>query len=184
VRDGGRRILAAVRGEWAGEEPTARSTEEERMALKSLDDLLVHELEDIYSAEHQLIDALPKMAEAASSPQLKKAFEQHKEKTERQAERLEQAFAKLGVKPEEKMCKGMQGLIEEGQEIISEDAEPAVKDAALIGAAQKVEHYEVSAYGTARTFAETLGKDDVASLLQTTLEEEAHTDERLTHANN
>ncbi len=150
------------------------------MALSTLDDLLVEELQDMYNAENQLIEALPKMAEAAHSPMLKKAFEEHKEKTERQAQRLEQVFEKLGHTPEEKTCRGMQGLIEEGEHIIQEDSEPAVRDAALIGAAQKVEHYEISGYGTMRTFAETLGHDEVASLLQETLDEESHTDERLT----
>lgn len=150
------------------------------MALKTLDDLLVKEMKDLYSAEHQILNALPKMADAASSPMLKKAFEEHQETTRGQAQRLERAFEKLGVQPEEVMCKGMQGLIEEGEEVIEAEADPDVRDAALIGAAQRVEHYEISAYGTARTFAETTGKHEVASLLQETLDEESQTNERLT----
>jgi len=149
------------------------------VALKTLNDLLVRELEDLYNAEHQIIKALPKMADAASSPELKKAFEEHKARTERQAERLEQAFHKLGHRPEEVTCKGMEGLIAEGEEILEEDAEPAVRDAALIGAAQRVEHYEIAAYGTARTFADTVGNHEVASILQETLDEESAANEKL-----
>lgn len=150
------------------------------MALNNLEDLLVEQLGDIYNAEHQILDALPKMEQGASSTDLKSAFHEHQAQTQRQAQRLEQVFDRLGTKPQEKLCKGMRGLIEEGDEILAQDAQPDVRDAALIGAAQKVEHYEISAYGTARTFAETIGNDDVADMLQETLDEEAATDEKLT----
>ena len=145
-----------------------------------LQELLVDELKDIYNAENQIIKALPKMAKAASSPELKRAFERHLEETKRQVERLDQIGEALDVRMTGKKCKGMEGLIEEGKEIIAEDLEDAALDAGLIGAAQKVEHYEIAAYGTARTHASMLGLNKVAKLLQQTLEEEGMTDKKLT----
>ncbi len=150
------------------------------MALKSLHDLYVEELRDLYSAENQLLKALPRMAKAASNGQLKAAFTEHLEVTRKQVERLDQIFEELGVKAKGKKCKAMEGLIEEGKEIIDEDAEPEVKDAALIAAAQRVEHYEMAGYGCVRTFAKRLGYEDAAELLQQTLEEESETDKNLT----
>jgi ferritin-like metal-binding protein YciE len=150
------------------------------MKMKSLQDLLVEELKDLYSAENQLVKALPKMARAASSVDLRAGFEEHLEQTRGQAERLERICEQLGVTPRGKKCVAMEGLIEEGKELMQEDMEPAVLDAALIAAAQKVEHYEIAAYGTAREWAEQLGLDDAAELLQETLDEEKATDEKLT----
>lgn len=149
------------------------------MKLKTLDDLLVHELKDLYSAESQLIKALPKMAKAAQSPNLKQAFTSHLEETKVQKERLEQALQILEVSPRGMKCKAMEGLIEEGQELIEEDGDPIVKDAGLIGAAQKVEHYEIAGYGTAAAMAELLGKKDIAQLLKQTLSEEKMADVKL-----
>jgi len=148
--------------------------------LTTLQDLLVSELKDLYSAENQLLKALPKMAKAATSEDLKAAFEKHLEQTKTHAERLEKIMEELGESPKGKTCKAMKGLIEEGSETISEDAEDFVKDAALIGAAQRVEHYEIAGYGTARTFAQTLGHDEIAEILQKTLDEEGETDQALT----
>jgi ferritin-like metal-binding protein YciE len=147
-----------------------------------LKDLLVEELSDILSAETQLTKALPKMAKASTSPELVDAFEKHLEQTKGQVDRLNRAFESLGEKPEKKTCKGMAGLIQEGDELIKEgkEKEATELDLALIGAAQRVEHYEISAYGTVRTMAERLGEEDVASLLAETLEEEEQTDELLT----
>jgi ferritin-like metal-binding protein YciE len=150
------------------------------MKLKSLDDLLLDQLQDLYGAEGQLIKALPKMAKAASAQPLQEAFREHLDETKRQRERLEQVFRSLDQKPKAKKCKGMQGLIEEGQELMEEDAEPAVLDAGLIAAAQRVEHYEMAAYGTVRTLAQTLGHQEAADLLQQTLDEEGETDHLLT----
>jgi ferritin-like metal-binding protein YciE len=148
--------------------------------LNTLQELFVHELKDLYSAETQLIKALPKMAKAATSPELKEGFQKHLKQTEGHAKRIETIMKKLDETPRGKTCKAMQGLIEEGSETIKEDAEPSVKDAALIAAAQKVEHYEIAGYGTVRTYAELLGHDEIADLLQETLDEEAETDETLT----
>jgi ferritin-like metal-binding protein YciE len=145
-----------------------------------LQELLVDELKDIYSAENQIIKALPKMAKAASSPELKRAFERHLEETKRQVERLDQIGEALDIKMTGKKCKGMEGLIEEGKEIMSEDLEEDTLDAGLIGAAQKVEHYEIAAYGTARAHANLLGLNKIARLLQQTLDEEGNTDRKLT----
>jgi ferritin-like metal-binding protein YciE len=150
------------------------------MKLKSLEDLLHHELKDLYSAETQLVKALPKMAKAATNAELKAGFEEHLEQTKAQVERLEKIGEELDMKLGGHTCKAMQGLIEEGEELIDEDAEPSVRDAGLIGAAQRVEHYEIAGYGTARCLAETLGHDEVAELLQQTLDEEKETDEKLT----
>jgi len=147
--------------------------------LKSLDDLLVHELQDIYHAEGQITKALPKMIKAASHPELQAAFEEHLEQTEGQIERLEQVFKLLGQPVKAKKCDGMAGLIEEGKKIIEEDAEPSVRDAGLIAAAQKVEHYEIASYGCVCTYAEMLGYEQVHDLLGQTLDEEETTDEKL-----
>ena len=145
-----------------------------------LEELLVDELKDLYSAEAQIVKALPKMAKAASSPELKRAFERHLEETRKQVERLNQIGENLEVRLTGKKCKGMEGLIEEGKEIMEEDLDENAIDAGLIGAAQKVEHYEIAAYGTARTHAQLLGFNKVAKLLQQTLDEEWATDKKLT----
>ena len=150
------------------------------MKIDNLQKLLVDELKDIYDAEHQLLDALPKMSEAASSPELKRAFTQHRQETQGQVRRLEQVFRGFGKEPERKTCEGMKGLLEEGKEFLEADGDKDAIDAALIGAAQKVEHYEMATYGTLRTFALTLGRRDEAQLLQETLDEEAAADEKLT----
>ena len=149
-------------------------------ALNSFDDLFVEQLQDLYDAEQRLTKALPKMAGAAHNPSLKAAFEEHLRQTENQVKRLEQVFQSLGKSAKTKTCEAMKGLVEEGSEIIGSNGDPNVKDAALIAAAQRVEHYEIAAYGTARTFAQRLGKPDAARLLQQTLEEEADTDKKLT----
>jgi Mn-containing catalase len=147
-----------------------------------LKELLIDELQDIYHAERQLVKALPKMAKAANSSELKEAFQNHLTETQGQVERLNQAFELLGEKAKAKVCKGMVGLVEEGQETITngKDKEDSIADLALIGAAQRVEHYEISAYGTARTIAEQLGQDEIVQLLEQTLEEEKGADETLT----
>src|SRR5687768_16682961 len=150
------------------------------MEMNSLQDLFIHDLKDLYSAETQLTKALPKMAKAASDPNLKEAFQTHLAETEQHVARLEQLLEELDESPKGKKCKAMEGLIEEGKEIMEEDAEPEVLDAGLIGAAQKVEHYEIAGYGTARTYAEMLGNDAAARLLQQTLDEEGKTDKLLT----
>jgi ferritin-like metal-binding protein YciE len=149
-------------------------------ATNPLEELLHDELKDLYSAENQIIKALPKMAKAASSPELKRAFERHLEETRRQVERLQQIGEELGIKLTGKKCSGMEGLIEEGKELMSEVDDEDALDAGLIGAAQKVEHYEIAGYGTARTHAEVLGYRRIAKLLQQTLNEEGLTDKKLT----
>ena len=146
----------------------------------SLQDLLIDELKDLYSAETQLTKALPKMAKAANDEALKAGFEEHLDQTHEHIARLDRVMELLDASPKGKTCKAMKGLVAEGDEKIDEDATPAVKDAALISAAQKVEHYEIAGYGTVRTFAELLGHDEVVSLLQETLDEEAETDRKLT----
>jgi ferritin-like metal-binding protein YciE len=148
--------------------------------MESLHELLVHEVKDLYSAENQLVKALPRMAKNAQNNELRRAFEQHLRQTEEHARRLERVAERLEAKPRGKKCVGMEGLIEEGKELLSEDAEAEVLDAGLIGAAQKVEHYEIAAYGTARAHAEQLGYQDVASTLQKTLDEESQANELLT----
>ena len=150
------------------------------MKLSSLEDLLHHELKDLYSAETQLVKALPKMAKAATHEELKAGFEEHLEQTKGHVDRLEKIAEILDIKLGGHTCKAMKGLIEEGSEMIEEDAEDAVRDAGLIGAAQRVEHYEIAGYGTARCLAETLGHNDVAKILEETLEEEKETDQKLT----
>jgi ferritin-like metal-binding protein YciE len=149
------------------------------MKLDTLEKLYVDELRDIYNAENQLLKALPKMAKGASSPDLKNAFETHLRQTESHVERLEQIFADLDESPKGKTCRAMKGLIEEGSEILKEDGEESVLDAGIIVAAQKVEHYEMAAYGSARTFARLLGQEKAAELLQSTLDEESETNESL-----
>ena len=150
--------------------------------MPELQELLIEEMQDLLHAEHQLVKALPKMAKAAHNPQLKQAFEKHLEQTQGHVQRLEQAFESLGVKPKAKVCKAMQGLVEEGQEQIKEgkEKEESIADLALATAAQKVEHYEISGYGTLRTIAEKLGHKNVVKLLTDTLAEEEKTDQLLT----
>ena len=150
------------------------------MKLDSLETLFVEELRDLYSAENQLVKALPKMAKRASSEELKEAFEEHLELTREHVERLDEIFENLGKPAKGKTCKAMKGLIEEGSEVLEEHGEASVIDAALIAAAQKVEHYEIAAYGTVRTWAEMLDQDDAVDLLQQTLDEESEADEKLT----
>lgn len=150
------------------------------MELNNLHELLTDNLKDIFNAENQLLKALPKMSKSAKSPSLRQAFETHIGETERQVKRLRQIADIMGLKLEGKKCKAMEGLIEEGREILDSDGEGIVIDLGLIGAAQRVEHYEISAYGTARTFAERLGLGDVADLLQESLDEEAAADKTLT----
>lgn len=148
--------------------------------MDTLRELLIDELQDLYNAESQLTKALPKMAKAATNPKLKAGFEEHLEQTLGQVERLEQCFEILGEKAKGKTCHAMKGLIEEGKEAIDEDGSDSVRDAQLIGAAQRVEHYEMAAYGTARAFAQALGEGEVADLLQETLDEEGDTNKKLT----
>ncbi len=150
------------------------------MKMKTLQDLFVDQLKDLYSAENQLIKALPKMAKAAANDELRSGFEKHLEQTRNHAERIQQICEQLGVTPRGKKCAAMEGLITEGKELLEEDAEPQVLDAGLIAAAQKVEHYEIASYGTARTWAEQLGLEEAVSLLEETLDEEKSTDEKLT----
>jgi ferritin-like metal-binding protein YciE len=148
--------------------------------IDTVDKLLEEELKDIYDAEKRLVKAIPKMAKGASSEELRAALEEHLEVTKGQVGRLEQVFELLGKPAKSKPCGGMKGLIEEGDEVLGEDTSEELMDAAIIGAAQRVEHYEMAAYGTARTFAEHLGNKKVATLLQETLDEEKEADEKLT----
>jgi ferritin-like metal-binding protein YciE len=157
------------------------ATQQKRiMKLDSLETLFVEELRDLYSAETQLVKALPKMAKRASSEELKQVFEEHLDLTREHVERLDEIFENLGKPAKGKTCKAMKGLIEEGSEVLEEQGEASVIDAALIAAAQKVEHYEIATYGTVRTWAEMLDQDDAVDLLQQTLDEESETDEKLT----
>jgi len=150
--------------------------------INTLHDVYVDQLKDLYSAETQLIKALPKMAKAAHDATLKKGFTEHLAQTKVHAERLEEIFGGLDEKPTGKKCKAMAGLVEEGSEAIGEDATPAAKDAMLIAAAQRVEHYEMAGYGCVKTYARLLGYEDAAKLLEETLGEEVATDEKLTEA--
>jgi ferritin-like metal-binding protein YciE len=150
------------------------------MALNNLRDLLVDNLRDLYHAEKQLVAALPKMAKGAAAPELREAIESHLGETEGHVDRLAKALESLGVAARAKACKAMEGLIEEGSEILEEDAADAVRDAGIIGAAQKVEHYEMAGYGSAIAYAELLGEDEVADLLRQTLAEEEAADDKLT----
>jgi ferritin-like metal-binding protein YciE len=148
--------------------------------MESLKELLNEELRDLYDAEKQLVKALPKFAKAASNEELKQAFQEHLEITKSHVQRLEQVFDMLGQKPKSKPCAAMKGLLEEGQEILNEEGSESLLDTAMIGAAQKVEHYEISGYGTVRTLAEKIGMAQAAELLEQTLEEEKEADEKLT----
>jgi ferritin-like metal-binding protein YciE len=150
------------------------------MPEQGLRELYIDELKDIYSAENQMVKALPKMAKAANSEELRNGFEEHLEQTKEHVQRLEDIFESIGESPKGKKCAGMEGLVKEGGEVIGEDFEGAVMDAALIGAAQRVEHYEIAAYGTACEFARVLGESEHESLLRQTLEEEKETDNKLT----
>jgi ferritin-like metal-binding protein YciE len=150
------------------------------MEMESLQELLIEEMRDLYSAETQLTKALPKMAKKASNPQLRKAFETHLRETEGHVQRLQKIFDKLGKKPTGKKCAAMAGLVEEGKEMMGEDMDEETMDAALISIAQKVEHYEIASYGTVRTWASLLGDEQTAKLLQQTLDEEGKTDKLLT----
>ena len=150
------------------------------MEIDSLRKLYVEELKDLYSAEKQILQALPKMAKKASNPQLKAGFEEHLRQTEEQVKRLDRIFEALGKSPRGKKCKGMEGLLEEGKEVMQEDMDEETRDAALIAAAQRVEHYEIAGYGTVRTYAQLLGEDAAVRLLQQTLDEEGATDKKLT----
>ncbi len=148
--------------------------------METLTELLEDELKDIYSAENQLIKALPRMAKKASSSALKDAFNTHLKETQGHVERLEQIGEQLSIKLKGKTCHAMQGLVEEGKELLEEDGNAAVIDAALIGAAQRIEHYEMAAYGTVRAIAEQLGESKIVKILQSTLDEEEAADEKLT----
>jgi ferritin-like metal-binding protein YciE len=150
------------------------------MKLNTLKQLYIEELRDLYSAENQLLKALPKMAKGASSEELRLAFENHLDQTKVHVERLEEIFEGLDETPKGKTCHGMKGLVEEGSEILEEDGEESVLDAGIIAAAQKVEHYEIASYGTVRTFAQLLGEDEAAESLQETLDEEGEADKLLT----
>lgn len=150
------------------------------LKLESVQDLFLAELRDLHDAEKQLVDALPKMADAASSRELKKAFSHHLEETKKHVTRLDQIFKNLSEEPKGETCEAMKGLIKEGEEFIHAKGKPEVRDAGLIGAAQRVEHYEMAGYGTAKTLAQRLGFQDIAKILDTTLKEEKATDEKLT----
>lgn len=150
------------------------------MKLTSLHDLFIDHLKDIYSAEKQVITALPKMAKAAQSEEVRQAFQNHLDMTKTQVERLERVFERMGTTPGRKKCLGMQGLIQETEEFLGENVAPEVMDAGLIANAQKVEHYEIAAYGTVRSYAQMMGHQEAATLLQQTLDEEGQTDKMLT----
>lgn len=151
-----------------------------KVALSTLQELLVEELQDIYDSEHQILEALPKMAEAATSKKLATAFKQHHKQTQTHVTRVEQVFKLLGEDPKRKKCKATAGLIAEGAELLKERIDGEVRDAGLIAAAQKVEHYEIAGYGAVRTWAQLLGHAEAVTLLQTTLDEEGDTDKKLT----
>jgi ferritin-like metal-binding protein YciE len=150
------------------------------MTISSLNELFIHQLKDVYDAEHQLVEALPKLAKAATTPELKAAFEQHLAETRKQVTRLKEVFADCGEYPGRETCDGMKGLIEEGEQMIKHADEPRVKDAALLAAAQKVEHYEIATYGSLIAWAETVGFTSARRLLEESLEEEKAADEKLT----
>jgi ferritin-like metal-binding protein YciE len=149
------------------------------VSVETIDELLLDELKDLYSAEKQITKSLPKLARAATSPELKQAFQSHLQETEGQIERLDRIFEILGKSPKGKMCHGMKGVLEEGSEVLSETEKGAVRDAALISAAQRVEHYEMAGYGCVREYARILGKKEIASLLDDTLKEEEAADKKL-----
>ncbi|MDP9172743.1 MAG: ferritin-like domain-containing protein [Planctomycetota bacterium] len=150
------------------------------MEMESLQDLFIDQLKDLYNAENQLVKALPKMAKAASSPELQEAFTEHLEETKGHVERLEKIFETLGTSPKGKKCKAMEGLIEEGKEMMAEDAAPDVMDAGLIAAAQRVEHYEMAGYGCVRAYAKQLGEQEAFAFLDETYGEESAADKKLT----
>lgn len=156
------------------------------MKLESLRELFIEELQDLYSAETQIIDALPKMIEQTTSPDLKAGFTEHLEQTRRHVSRLDQIFDQLGkdVDRKDKTCKGMQGIIKDNKELLKSDAEPEVLDAGLIAGAQRVEHYEIAGYGTVRTYAQLLGRNEWMQLLEQTLQEEKDTDVKLSELSN
>jgi ferritin-like metal-binding protein YciE len=149
------------------------------MELQTLKDLYIHELKDLFSAEQQLVKVLPKMAKAASNKELAAGFQEHLEQTKGHAQRLEQILSSHQQTTRGPKCKGMEGIVAEGAEMIEEEADDEVKDAGLIATAQRVEHYEMAGYGTARTYAELLGDKEGAKLLGVTLEEERETDQKL-----
>jgi ferritin-like metal-binding protein YciE len=151
---------------------------------RSLEELLTHELKDLYDAEHQLTQALPKMIAAVTFGELKLTLEEHLKETEAQVTRLEAVFEALDMKPSRITCKGIKGIINEGEESIEETVEGAIRDAAIIASAQRAEHYEMASYGTARTYAYLLGHAEVAKMLQQTLDEEEHADKKLTQVAN
>lgn len=148
--------------------------------MKTMDEFMEHTIQDLYSAEQQALEAMPQLAERVQNAQLRKAFETHMKETEKQVERLEQIADQLGIDPEGETCVAMQGLIEEAQDLLEQLEDGDLADAAIIGAAQKMEHYEIACYGTARTLARQAGQEEVADLLEQTLEEEKATDEKLT----
>jgi len=150
------------------------------MKVDTVEKLLVHELQDIYSAEKQITRALPKIAKAATSEELRAALETHLKETEGQIDRLDKVFETLGKPSNGKMCQGMKGLLEEGSQALEEIDKGEIRDAAIISAAQRVEHYEMAAYGTVRTLAETIGRQEIAKVLQQTLDEEGNADHKLT----
>ena len=150
------------------------------MKLENLETLYVDELKDAYDFEHQILDALPKMTDAAHSSELAEAFREHRRETENQVRRLEQVFNLMGRDPDRKTCKGMKGLLAEGEEYVKAKGDDATVDAALISAAQRVEHYEIAVYGTLRTYAQVLGQPEHAALLRQSLEEESAANEKLT----
>ena len=150
------------------------------MRLQTLNDVLTHQLQDLHSAEQQLVEALPKMSSAATDEKLRTAFENHLDETRQHVERIEDVCSQVGISASGEPCKGMEGLIREGSEIVSAAGDPAAKDAALIAAAQRVEHYEIAAYGTARSLAGELGFDEAKDLLDQTLDEESNADSLLT----
>jgi ferritin-like metal-binding protein YciE len=150
------------------------------MQLQTLNDLFVVQLQDLYSAEQQLVEALPKMASAASYDKLREAFEHHLSETEEHVRRISEIFGGVGASPSGETCEAMKGLIREGEQVLSAQGDPAVRDAALIAAAQRVEHYEIAGYGTARTLADELDYDDAKDLLDQTLDEESNADKLLT----
>jgi ferritin-like metal-binding protein YciE len=150
------------------------------MKVESIEDLFLDELKDLYSAEKQITKALPKMVKAASTQELSAAFDSHLQETKGHVERLEEIFEKLGKRGTGKTCEGMKGVLEEGSEVVQEMEKGPVRDAALIAAAQRVEHYEIAGYGSVRSFAELLGKQDIVELLEETLQEEKAADEKLT----
>lgn len=150
------------------------------MKVESIEDLFLDELKDLYSAEKQITKALPKLVKAASTPELSAAFDSHLQETKGHVERLEEIFQKLGKRGAGKTCEGMKGVLEEGSEVIQEIEKGPIRDAGLIAAAQRVEHYEIAGYGSVRSFAQLLGKTDIVELLEETLEEEKAADEKLT----